>query len=60
MINMDICSKCGNPNIVIKRKASGQALCQDCFIESIEKKVIKTIESIAIIFFYKSCFTRAI
>ncbi len=41
---MDICSKCGNPNIVIKRKASGQALCQDCFIESIEKKVIKTIK----------------
>lgn len=41
---MTVCSKCGNENIVIKRKQSGQNLCQDCFIESIEKKVIKTIK----------------
>ena len=38
------CSKCGNENIIIKRKQSGQNLCKDCFIESIEKKVIKTIK----------------
>ena len=41
---MTKCSKCGNPNIVIKKKQSGQNLCQDCFIESIENKVIKTIK----------------
>ena len=35
---MESCTKCGNPNVIIKRKASGQALCKDCFIESIEKK----------------------
>ena len=38
------CTKCGNPNVIIKRKASGQALCKDCFIKSIEKKVIQTIK----------------
>ena len=41
---MEYCTKCGNPNVIIKRKASGQALCKDCFIESIEKKVIQTIK----------------
>lgn len=41
---MDNCTKCGNSKIVIKRKQSGQALCQECFIESIQKKVIKTIK----------------
>lgn len=41
---MESCTKCGKPNVVIKRKASGQALCKDCFIESIEKKVIHTIK----------------
>lgn len=41
---MDNCTKCGNPKVVIKRKQSGQALCKDCFIESIQKKVIKTIK----------------
>ncbi|MBR5503809.1 MAG: TIGR00269 family protein [Methanobrevibacter sp.] len=38
------CTKCGNPNVIIKRKASGQALCKDCFIQSIEKKVRQTIK----------------
>lgn len=38
------CTKCGNPNVVIERKASGQALCKDCFIRSIEKKVIQTVK----------------
>ena len=41
---MEFCTKCGNPNVIIKRKASGQALCKDCFIESIEKKVKQTIK----------------
>lgn len=38
------CSKCGNPKVIIKKEQSGQILCKDCFIESIEKKVIKTIK----------------
>ena len=37
------CTKCGNPNVIIKKEQSGQYLCKDCFIESIEKKVIKTV-----------------
>jgi uncharacterized protein (TIGR00269 family) len=40
---MNICDKCGNPNIIIKRKQSGQKLCKDCFIKSIQNKVIKDI-----------------
>lgn len=38
------CSKCGNPKVIIKKEQSGQYLCKDCFIESIEKKVLKTIK----------------
>ena len=38
------CSKCGNPKVIIKKEQSGQLLCKDCFIESIEKKVKKTIK----------------
>ncbi|MBE6499757.1 MAG: TIGR00269 family protein [Methanobrevibacter thaueri] len=38
------CSKCGNPQIIYKQEQSGQILCKDCFINSIEKKVIKTIK----------------
>ncbi|WP_407375932.1 TIGR00269 family protein [Methanobrevibacter sp.] len=38
------CSKCGNPKVIFKRPQSGQLLCRDCFIESIEKKVIKTVK----------------
>jgi uncharacterized protein (TIGR00269 family) len=41
---MENCTNCGNPKIIIKRKQSGQVLCKDCFIESIQKKVIKTIK----------------
>ncbi len=37
------CSKCGNPKVIYKREQSGQLLCKDCFIDSIEKKVIKTV-----------------
>lgn len=40
---MNSCDKCGNPNIIIKRKQSGQKLCKDCFIESIQNKVLKDI-----------------
>ena len=36
------CSKCGNSQVIIKKPQSGQYLCKDCFIDSIEKKVIKT------------------
>ena len=38
------CSKCGNPKVIIKKKQSGQVLCKDCFIDSIEKKVIRTVK----------------
>ena len=38
------CSNCGNPKVIIKRQHSGQILCKNCFINSIEKKVIKTIK----------------
>ena len=38
------CSKCGNEKVIIKKEQSGQYLCKDCFIESIEKKAIKTIK----------------
>ena len=37
------CSKCGNPKVIYKREQSGQLLCKDCFIDSIEKKVIRTV-----------------
>ncbi len=40
---MNACDKCGNPNIIIKKKQSGQKLCRDCFIESIQNKVLKDI-----------------
>ena len=38
------CSKCGSPKVIINKKYSGQMLCRDCFIDSIEKKAIKTIK----------------
>ena len=41
---MEVCTKCSNPKIIIKRKQSGQALCSKCFIESIQKKAIKTVK----------------
>lgn len=40
---MNSCDRCGNPNIIIKRKQSGQMLCRDCFIESTQNKVLKDI-----------------
>ncbi|WP_297898915.1 TIGR00269 family protein [Methanobrevibacter sp.] len=41
---MAICTKCGNPKVIINRKQSGQSLCKECFIESIRRKAIKTIK----------------
>ena len=38
---MNTCSKCGNQQIIIQKKHSGQNLCQECFIESINEKVLK-------------------
>lgn len=38
------CSKCGNPQVITKNRQSGLYLCKDCFIDSIEKKAIKTIK----------------
>ena len=43
------CTKCGNSNIIIKKEQSGQYLCKDCFIESIEKKVIALSEAMVIV-----------
>jgi uncharacterized protein (TIGR00269 family) len=40
---MKICTKCGATPVIIKRKASGQMLCKECFIESITEKVLKGI-----------------
>ncbi len=40
---MNSCDKCGNPNIIIIKKQSGQKLCKECFIESIQNKVLKDI-----------------
>ncbi len=40
---MNSCDKCGNTNLIIKRKQSGQKLCSDCFIESTQNKVLKDI-----------------
>ncbi len=40
---MNKCNKCGESPVVIQRKASGQMLCKDCFIESIDDKVLKNI-----------------
>jgi uncharacterized protein (TIGR00269 family) len=37
------CSKCGNPQVIIRRKHSGQNLCRDCFTQSVDEKVLKTI-----------------
>ncbi len=46
---MNSCDKCGNPNIIIKKKQSGQKLCKDCFIESIQNKVLKDIRKYKLI-----------
>lgn len=40
---MKICTKCGATPVIIKRKASGETLCSECFIESVSSKVLKGI-----------------
>ncbi len=40
---MNLCTKCGAKPVIIKRKASGQMLCKECFIASITEKVLKGI-----------------
>ena len=40
---MQTCTKCGATPVVIKRKASGERLCSNCFIESVSKKVLRGI-----------------
>lgn len=40
---MSECTNCGNPNVIMERKHSGQKLCKKCFIQSIQKKVLKDI-----------------
>jgi uncharacterized protein (TIGR00269 family) len=40
---LQICTKCGATPIIIKRKASGEMLCSQCFIESVKEKVLRGI-----------------
>jgi len=40
---MDKCDKCGDTHVIIKKKYSGQLLCQDCFIQSTQQKVLSDI-----------------
>ncbi|MBI5680018.1 MAG: TIGR00269 family protein [Methanobacterium sp.] len=40
---MKTCTKCGAKPVIIHRKASGQMLCKECFIESTTDKVLKSI-----------------
>jgi uncharacterized protein (TIGR00269 family) len=40
---MDTCDKCANPQVIIKKKHSGQKLCQECFIQSTQQKVLSDI-----------------
>lgn len=40
---MDSCSHCGQAEVIMERKHSGQRLCQECFISHTQKKVLKDI-----------------
>ena len=37
------CSNCSNSTVVIHRKYSGERLCPECFVKSIEKNIYQTI-----------------
>ena len=37
------CDKCGNKKAIFKRQYSGERLCNKCFVESIDRKVKRTI-----------------
>lgn len=44
-----LCTKCGSRNVIIHRRYSGQYLCKECFIKSIQKKVLKDIKKYKLI-----------
>jgi len=46
---MKICTKCGASEIIIEKKHSGQRLCQDCFIQGTQQKVLKDIRKYKLI-----------
>ncbi|MCE5213722.1 MAG: TIGR00269 family protein [Methanobacterium sp.] len=46
---MNSCTKCGNTHIIIRRKQSGQSLCKECFLASINEKVLKNIRKYKLI-----------
>ncbi|MGC9517500.1 MAG: TIGR00269 family protein [Methanomicrobiales archaeon] len=46
---MKICTKCGNPKVIIEKKYSGQILCKNCFIQTTTEKVLKNIRKYKLI-----------
>jgi uncharacterized protein (TIGR00269 family) len=46
---MNVCTKCGNPHVIIKKKQSGQKLCRECFIETTKEKVLHDIRKYKLI-----------
>jgi len=46
---MKFCTKCGNSQVIIEKKYSGQILCQECFIENTKEKVLKNIRKYKLI-----------
>ena len=46
---MKICTKCGAHEVIIEKKHSGQRLCQDCFIQGTQQKVLKDIRKYKLI-----------
>jgi len=46
---MKICTKCGNPQVIIEKKYSGQVLCKECFIQTTTEKVLKNIRKYKLI-----------
>ncbi len=43
------CTKCGESPVIIQKKASGQQLCKECFIESTKEKVLRDIRKYKLI-----------
>ena len=46
---MKFCTKCGNSQVIIEKKYSGQILCQECFIQTTTEKVLKNIRKYKLI-----------
>ncbi|GAB4305855.1 MAG: TIGR00269 family protein [Methanobacteriaceae archaeon] len=46
---MKVCTKCGNSQVIIEKKYSGQILCQECFIQTTTEKVLKNIRKYKLI-----------